>query len=133
MNNSMHFLVIVGTVMVSQVCALCQWQLSVYMMENENKYGFTTKIKSCLYQKWCVSLNTNFISTIKIFKRVLIFHNPDAKICQNYVFRAFLKVINSHGPCCLTLSCKSPRSSQCFTTGVTKAVVCVILYVGWCI
>ena len=25
------------------------------------------------------------------------------------------------------------RSSQCSTTGVTKAVVCVILYVGWCI
>ena len=25
------------------------------------------------------------------------------------------------------------RSSQCFTTGVTKAVVCVILSVGWCI
>ena len=24
------------------------------------------------------------------------------------------------------------RSSQCFTTGVTKAVVCVILSVGWC-
>ena len=25
------------------------------------------------------------------------------------------------------------RSSQCSTTGVTKAVVCVILSVGWCI
>ena len=25
------------------------------------------------------------------------------------------------------------RSSQCSTTGVTKAVVCGILYVGWCI
>ena len=25
------------------------------------------------------------------------------------------------------------RSSQCFTTGVPKAVVCVILSVGWCI
>ena len=25
------------------------------------------------------------------------------------------------------------RSSQCSTTGVTKAVVCAILYVGWCI
>ena len=25
------------------------------------------------------------------------------------------------------------RSSQCSTTGVTKAVVCVILAVGWCI
>ena len=24
------------------------------------------------------------------------------------------------------------RSSQCSTTGVTKAVVCVILSVGWC-
>ena len=28
---------------------------------------------------------------------------------------------------------ESSRSSQCSTTGVTKAVVCVILYVGWCI
>ena len=27
----------------------------------------------------------------------------------------------------------SPRSSQCSTTGVTKAVVCAILSVGWCI
>ena len=25
------------------------------------------------------------------------------------------------------------RSSQCSTTGVTKAVVCIILSVGWCI
>ena len=25
------------------------------------------------------------------------------------------------------------RSSQCSTTGVTKAVVCAILSVGWCI
>ena len=25
------------------------------------------------------------------------------------------------------------RSSQCSTTGVTKAVACVILSVGWCI
>ena len=25
------------------------------------------------------------------------------------------------------------RSSQCSTTGVTKAVICAILYVGWCI
>ena len=25
------------------------------------------------------------------------------------------------------------RSSQCSTTGATKAVVCVILSVGWCI
>ena len=25
------------------------------------------------------------------------------------------------------------RSSQCSTTGVTKAVVCVIPFVGWCI
>ena len=25
------------------------------------------------------------------------------------------------------------RSSQCSTTGVTKAVVCVILSVGWCV
>ena len=25
------------------------------------------------------------------------------------------------------------RSSQCSTTGVTNAVVCVILSVGWCI
>ena len=25
------------------------------------------------------------------------------------------------------------RSSQCSTTGVTKAVVCTILSVGWCI
>ena len=25
------------------------------------------------------------------------------------------------------------RSNQCFTTGVTKAVVCAILSVGWCI
>ena len=25
------------------------------------------------------------------------------------------------------------RSIQCFTTGVTKAVVCAILSVGWCI
>ena len=25
------------------------------------------------------------------------------------------------------------RSNQCSTTGVTKAVVCVILSVGWCI
>ena len=25
------------------------------------------------------------------------------------------------------------RSSQCSTTGITKAVVCVILSVGWCI
>ena len=25
------------------------------------------------------------------------------------------------------------NSSQCSTTGVTKAVVCVILSVGWCI
>ena len=24
------------------------------------------------------------------------------------------------------------RFSQCSTTGVTKAVVCVILFVGWC-
>ena len=24
------------------------------------------------------------------------------------------------------------RSSQCFTTSVPKAVVCTILYVGWC-
>ena len=29
----------------------------------------------------------------------------------------------------LTISCPS----QCSTTGVTKAVVCVILSVGWCI
>ena len=28
---------------------------------------------------------------------------------------------------------QSSRSSQCSTTGVTKAVVCVILSVGWCI
>ena len=27
----------------------------------------------------------------------------------------------------------SSRSSQCYTTWVTKAVVCTILYVGWCI
>ena len=25
------------------------------------------------------------------------------------------------------------RSSQCSTTGVTKAVICVILSMGWCI
>ena len=25
------------------------------------------------------------------------------------------------------------RSNQCSTTGVTKAIVCAILYVGWCI
>ena len=25
------------------------------------------------------------------------------------------------------------RSSQCSTTGISKAVVCAILYVGWCI
>ena len=30
-------------------------------------------------------------------------------------------------------SSKDFRSSQCSTTGVTKAVVCVILSVGWCI
>ena len=29
--------------------------------------------------------------------------------------------------------CSISRSSQCSTTGVTKAVVCVILSVGWCI
>ena len=33
------------------------------------------------------------------------------------------------GPIELSIS----RSSQCSTTGVTKAVVCVILSVGWCI
>ena len=35
----------------------------------------------------------------------------------------------------LGLSCYGgiSRSSQCSTTGVTKAVVCVILSVGWCI
>ena len=27
---------------------------------------------------------------------------------------------------------KVSRSSQCSTTGVAKAVVCVILSVGWC-
>ena len=35
-----------------------------------------------------------------------------------------------------TCTCKvfsDSRSSQCSTTGVTKAVVCVILSVGWCI
>ena len=30
-------------------------------------------------------------------------------------------------------SLSSSRSSQCSTTGVTKAVVCAILSVGWCI
>ena len=30
-------------------------------------------------------------------------------------------------------SCAISRSSQCSTTAVTKAVVCVILSVGWCI
>ena len=33
----------------------------------------------------------------------------------------------------LSLSLSLSRSSQCSTTGVTKAVVCVILSVGWCI
>ena len=33
----------------------------------------------------------------------------------------------------LSLSLSISRSSQCSTTGVTKAVVCVILSVGWCI
>ena len=31
--------------------------------------------------------------------------------------------------CLLDISC----SIQCSTTGVTKAVVCAILFVGWCI
>ena len=30
-------------------------------------------------------------------------------------------------------SARRSRSSQCSTTGVTKAVVCAILSVGWCI
>ena len=37
---------------------------------------------------------------------------------------------------CMYADCASfytHRSSQCSTTGVTKAVVCVSLYVGWCI
>ena len=39
--------------------------------------------------------------------------------------------------CLMTASNSNPikhsRSSQCSTTGVTKAVVCIILSVGWCI
>ena len=34
---------------------------------------------------------------------------------------------------CILFYCYSSRSSQCSTTGVTKAVVCAILSVGWCI
>ena len=33
----------------------------------------------------------------------------------------------------ILLSLCLSRSSQCSTTGVTKAVVCIILSVGWCI
>ena len=35
--------------------------------------------------------------------------------------------------CSLVLEYIWPWCNQCFTTGVTKAVVCVILSVGWCI
>ena len=54
------------------------------------------------------------------------------------VVRAF-----AHGAigCRIDPSCGEPiafraqisRSSQCSTTGITKAVVCAILSVGWCI
>ena len=33
----------------------------------------------------------------------------------------------------IKITSKGSRSSQCSTTGVTKAVVCIILSVGWCI
>ena len=46
--------------------------------------------------------------------------------------RAFAHGVMGHR---IDPSCGGPisRSSQCSMTGVTKAVVCAILTVGWCI
>ena len=62
-----------------------------------------------------------------------VFHSVRGARCS-FVVRAF-----AHG----AMGCRIDplwwthwaisRSSQCSTTGVTKAVVCVILSVGWCI
>ena len=41
------------------------------------------------------------------------------------------RYLNSPLPCLTPYNQAISRSSQCFTTGVTKAVVCVILSVGY--
>ena len=50
-------------------------------------------------------------------------------ICRpiyHYMYQSMDGLMNE---CMVAIS----RSSQCSTTGVTKAVVCVILSLGWCI
>ena len=65
-----------------------------------------------------VSPHNHFI----IFKSVLVLITHfNLYICDKHILYRSLH--------CLAIS----RSSQCSTTGVTKAVVCVILSVGWCI
>ena len=49
-------------------------------------------------------------------------------LCRILMKNDIITKLDLSGKCVLIYS---SRSSQCSTTGVTKAVVCVILSVGW--
>ena len=79
--------------------------------QHENQIGYWVSEKGKCMKWLCVCVWTQFLRYEHMY--------------QKFEIQIILSLYCTHWAI--------SRSSQCSTTGVTKAVVCVILSVGWCI
>ena len=99
------------------------------LTKNMKKKRKLKKKKTCSHTSWLAQLVKQSVMTHK--------PNHTVRLGSNLHKVSSLSVIKGSGTSDRSFMGWThwaiSRSSQCSTTGVTKAVVCVILSVGWCI
>ena len=102
------------------MCCLC-----VCVSDNTDSYTIL---------RWCQKvLNTDQYRNVHIVDFTSSWRSGLAFCALIHAFRPALMQVLYTCFCYTFIMLGISRSSQCSTTGVTNAVVCVILSVGWCI
>ena len=112
--------------------------VNVMKIPNSRKIVWKHTITITKYS-WCISfdlhIHTTVIVNLLLAGSTTFWTNKQSnKACKSsFINNAGLTTCDYVTHTSLPAFQVTPRSSQCSTTGLTKAVVCAILCVGWCI